>query len=637
LGRSGMGRGKLQSLYRYPPYGIFYHSATRLYHRVDRYSTRGEQANLNKKRLITEWRRLTAEFGDIEAYRPPKDPDEINVIVFSDIKTSIFPLTMRCSRCGAVRLLNRSSEVPSLIRFLSTSSNHCVNPVCKGGKWGQLQFVSLHTCGEIDSLRPTSDILHPSNSLIFYDTRGSNQLEFHSWLNKNTGKDKGIFSTHNCAHTPTFRTATTSYGHLARVKPLDESTVTMPQVLRLINAVETMENAVEAIPGSNHFLTALTLGLCPEWNGSMHLSEFIKQLANPSSAIKRKDMVSTQELLDLALQLQQYNPTSELKLKIESYQNRLKELATTNHPDINTILKKLMRIEVLENEHVFHEHQEYMSLFEANRAISIAELRNQAHDSEVLSNLDSALQIMNEIELKNIWLIEDIKLSSILIGYARGSYDWADLRFCDYYESESKKHEAYVHTVPTEGILVQFNPTKVLSYLNKCYPQYNIPPLKNDFSYDLAYLKQNFNLDQRVPFEGYPRGSFEASIFEILHTFSHLLLRSLAQVTGLDINSTSERIYPLDLAILVYDNHSTEFTLGGLSTAFELDLNRVLSYARELANDCLYEPICSSQVPAACHECLYISEVSCSNFNRNLDRLALIGSQQLPRLGFWSM
>lgn len=121
-----------------------------------------------------------------------------------------------------------------------------------------------------------------------------------------------------------------------------------------------------------------------------------------------------------------------------------------------------------------------------------------------------------------------------------------------------------------------------------------------------------------------------------LHTFSHLLIRTIALECGYSAASLSERIYAGSedeprSGILIYTAvPDAEGTLGGLvSLAEPRDLTRIVRRALRDAMRCSSDPLCAERLPAqpadflhgaACHVCLFVSETTCERGNRFLDR-----------------
>jgi hypothetical protein len=141
--------------------------------------------------------------------------------------------------------------------------------------------------------------------------------------------------------------------------------------------------------------------------------------------------------------------------------------------------------------------------------------------------------------------------------------------------------------------------------------------------------------------------------FILLHSLAHCLMNQLSFDCGYGSASLRERIYsslnessdPM-LGILIYTaSGDAEGTMGGLVRQGEPErLLRTLRSALQKAQWCSSDPVCieaSAQGTdnanlAACHGCLLVSETSCEQGNRLLDRALLVGTPSERRLGFFS-
>ncbi|MEU6408245.1 DUF1998 domain-containing protein [Microbispora sp. NPDC046933] len=125
--------------------------------------------------------------------------------------------------------------------------------------------------------------------------------------------------------------------------------------------------------------------------------------------------------------------------------------------------------------------------------------------------------------------------------------------------------------------------------------------------------------------------------YYVLHTLSHLLIRTIALECGYNSASLAERIYAGTTeddkrsGILIYTAvPDAEGTLGGLVSLAQPDeLVRLTRRALIGAMSCSSDPLCSERLPrspedflhgAACHVCLFVSETTCERGNRFLDR-----------------
>lgn len=137
----------------------------------------------------------------------------------------------------------------------------------------------------------------------------------------------------------------------------------------------------------------------------------------------------------------------------------------------------------------------------------------------------------------------------------------------------------------------------------------------------------------------------------MLHSFSHAIIRQLALECGYSSASLRERLYvgtdPFNMAgLLVYTaTPDSEGTLGGLVRQGKPD--RFYSLIRNAINDmtwCSSDPLCIDSVQSlsealnlsACHSCQHLSETSCEEFNRLLDRAMLVGTPSAPGIGYFS-
>ena len=162
-----------------------------------------------------------------------------------------------------------------------------------------------------------------------------------------------------------------------------------------------------------------------------------------------------------------------------------------------------------------------------------------------------------------------------------------------------------------------------------------------------AQLANNYNerrINRRQPIRQVtPR-------FVFLHSLAHSLINQLSFDCGYGSASLRERIYcSVDendeamQGILIYTaSGDAEGTMGGLVRQGQPDrLLQTLRAALDKARWCSSDPVCiEAQAQgtdnanlAACHGCLLISETSCEEGNRLLDRALLNGTPTEPDLG----
>ena len=122
--------------------------------------------------------------------------------------------------------------------------------------------------------------------------------------------------------------------------------------------------------------------------------------------------------------------------------------------------------------------------------------------------------------------------------------------------------------------------------------------------------------------------------YVFLHTFSHIVIKSLAKLAGYSTASFTERIYCGKgmAGIFIYTSSpSSDGALGGLVELGRKNENRlwdILEDAVFESRSCSCDPLCSLQesgknpqlIGAACHACTLLPETCCENMNSLLDR-----------------
>lgn len=130
------------------------------------------------------------------------------------------------------------------------------------------------------------------------------------------------------------------------------------------------------------------------------------------------------------------------------------------------------------------------------------------------------------------------------------------------------------------------------------------------------------------------------SRYVFLHTLAHLFIQEIVLSCGYSSSSLKERIYyGSDLngsfmnGFLIYTaSGDSEGTMGGLVRLGKTEfVKNILEKVIEKARWCSSDPICNEigmvkgqgrdyLNGAACHNCTYVSEISCEEFNKYLDR-----------------
>lgn len=132
--------------------------------------------------------------------------------------------------------------------------------------------------------------------------------------------------------------------------------------------------------------------------------------------------------------------------------------------------------------------------------------------------------------------------------------------------------------------------------------------------------------------------------FVLIHTFCHLIIKELEFLCGYPASSLQERLYISDdmSGFLIYTIAGAEGSYGGLVSLVRSEqFKKLIDSALYRAKDCASDPICyhtdhqgqgiGGTNLAACFSCALLPETSCEEFNRFLDRKAVID----PTMGYF--
>lgn len=112
--------------------------------------------------------------------------------------------------------------------------------------------------------------------------------------------------------------------------------------------------------------------------------------------------------------------------------------------------------------------------------------------------------------------------------------------------------------------------------------------------------------------------------YTLLHTYAHVIMRAVSELSGLDAGSLGEYLFPADLAFVVYRSGTT-LDLGNLSSLWRNANARFLRHMGEPTTlACNSGSLCAER-GGACPDCILIPETSCIAQNQLLSRSVLRG------------
>ena len=238
---------------------------------------------------------------------------------------------------------------------------------------------------------------------------------------------------------------------------------------------------------------------------------------------------------------------------------------------------------------------------------------------------------------EKVVVIDKLTVIQAICGFTRGKpwsgQDLSDIRIVPL--SSEKKDWLPAAQMNGEGIFIKFDTVTVRNWMSGVKDRYH----QLQTAYEDSYL---YNA----------RFSPE---YVLLHTFSHLFIRQLANECGYGAASLKEKIYctfndrkengAQMLGVLIYlASSDCDGSLGGLiSIAQDTEqLKSILMSMLQKALWCSADPLCISSTQqgfaslnyAACHDCVLLPETSCEFRNVLLDRVSIVGKPENRGLGF---
>lgn len=615
-----MKRSVTQSLYKYLPeaWGDFYTKKTR-----EMYTARIKSWNsdlltdINSDRLIEKIKQnliafqlsggVLDGFGELDnigthsyEIRTPK------LSVNPDIFAEVNPLLFRCSNCNTVERFSTSANVSKDKINLSK----CCNKPLK-----QIQLIYSCLCGWAGPFE-----VFPCKKHGFSSLRYNGRFGFVCNIcNENIDRIK------RCP----------KCNEIVSLKPALDGSHFIPFSLSSIDLINMREEkflSKEGIIGAK-----IIIG---KWLGRLSDEEYNKFIFNgisneedPGKKIEYDSLIKL--LIDSGIMREQaeaiakqqiYGLTKGALSKIEDY-------FETNIIIIDDYKINKCAANLLEYYRVFkgsdvNNCNNYISTLEDAKKIS--KKLNTSIDYDRYNDL------CKSIGIKNIQACSNIPFINCSYGYSRKESDPQNTKknvtLCTF-PSESRinpKKNIYGVKLNTEGILIEFDKESIIKWIrkNKFIKDIYLP--NNDDYTDENKLKEwfinNVDIEAIKPFSNIDKEEnlITHYVYNLLHSASHALMKQAGELCGLDKNSLSEYIFPQVPAIFIYCQNSQGLSLGALFNLFEAYFDRWIKNTLNFTEKCIFDPICLDR-DRACAGCLYINEISCMHFNKDLDRRYLVG------------
>ena len=216
--------------------------------------------------------------------------------------------------------------------------------------------------------------------------------------------------------------------------------------------------------------------------------------------------------------------------------------------------------------------------------------------------------------IKGIYLLKKINVTSALLAYSR--IDKISLNHLGQWRGQSERPKLWYDHVSNQispNIQVALHPT--------CdSDKNNIKRIPVVSSYGEGFFIE-------LDFDSMPKNEIHREVF--LHTFAHLIMKSLEFHCGYPIASMSERLYVLPhsktgcqdkYGFMIYSANGEAGSYGGITTLFETgEIEKIIIQAVKSAGDCSNDPICEDE-GGSCFACVQIPETACEMFNTKLSR-----------------
>jgi hypothetical protein len=280
--------------------------------------------------------------------------------------------------------------------------------------------------------------------------------------------------------------------------------------------------------------------------------------------------------------------------------------------------------------------------------------------NEVVEGMSSELRIISSVVptsfkrlFKKVNLVERLRETTVFFGFDRL------VRSDDPFEGmpESALNQLFLRPpdrdtawLPAvknygEGIYIEFSESAISDWLE----------LNSDWlikRYDVNFVNRMHNESFLIP----PSSNVDwkwAARYQLIHTFSHILINQLIFESGYSSASLKERLFvssdseaPMGGVLIYTASGDSDGSLGGLvrlgrPVLFEEMLRRAVIRA----SWCSADPVCSENLGgagtrlvnmAACHACTLLPETACETINNGLDRASVVGTPEHPDVGFLS-
>lgn len=644
-----MERSLSQILFQFLPENTFDYSESRGIWKVTRLKTSDVSGKIDTKYVSNRVRARTQNWeGGQEGFPTHPAPSQFHFGRPEVVQAIPFPTVYECRKCGHVHWYWDADDL--------LDSN--VKLICErscDGQLQQIQFVSVHSCGEITGLTRWSCSSH-GDSYIRLNRRESQKVDNFRWECGLCSEEAPVSRRQNCdcdyqppsaspdnedkMYTTVHRAGSVYYPHYFNKINLVDSNMGYLQ-----QSEDGVLKAFARLAGLSDTEKLSEIDLSEELDGEEINEDRVVEVysENPemSLADAREHLLETGEIeseqigeriLDLVLDRDTLDRASE---DLIQYTLGIQDLTTYNVEEL---------------------------AIEAQR-------QGFRHKADRIRNYTDDLV---ESGIRAVRVVEDFPIQTFVYGYTRGGREETEAQIQAFSRSASDGNgvPVFVNTSETEGVQIDLDHREVALWLSaniegldnttEVRGPVTLPEVDPEDPASVEYARtqleemsdeqlwafyQNHlpNVERYERFKNLEKESVAdkvtENVFKLLHTLSHIFLKQSSTISGFDRTNLAEYLLPRSLSIVIYSNNRDEFNIGGMRTMIEQDLDHLLTQARVHGNECVYDPVCSER-KGACLSCLFVSEISCSYFNQILCRDYLFGSRPntgRDKTGFWEI
>ena len=570
-----------------------------------------EVTNVYKIKLINEMKRNIKSFenrnGDVREFFNLVDNDSYELLEaamnegYPDIGAVIDPTLFYCPQCHSAKMINTAE-----LNYFGTCHK------CKV-KMKQLQFVYACECGYAEGIT-----LPYVNKDYYYapdptGKRGSSTYKFY-YKDGNSKKEIEMYKMCSC-------------GKRLTVKNAEDRAIFHPFEIKTVNLIDKNMGEFLKYDSANKILIA-------NWLNILSDDSFEKILKNPTVSLN-DEQDDDNEIKKL---MQMFNTTYDMAKTAYYSINKDKIEGSIN----DILLKVDTNLENCSDENVdliATELTEYYTLRNNKNIITLEETKEKSKIVDSILNEKEIDDINKKAKIYNAIVSHDIEIVNAAYGYTRIVTDPANTS--EMYKNlgnklklkaflDKGKYKVYTSLLNTEGILFEIDRVKIFEWLLeneiidddinlndenevKSWFLNNIDTKEIDTFSEIEYI----NKKQKIT----------KCVYGLIHTISHLLMRSAGVYSGLNKDSISELIFPSVTSIYLYSTTIQGITMGSLSGMFEENYKAFISSAISDYEMCMFDPICMERQNGSCVACTILNETSCAHFNKDLSRAYLFGGE----------